>query len=171
MRASRIMATLFRVTGRSMTELQQSGNVITAPAVILNRARLRPPPLPKAMLERDALIQRLSASGNRLTLLTSPLGYGKTTLMAACAINMDEDWGWLRCCSADNQPAVFLQHLAALFGLLPSSPEQEQTLGTALFNALEARSRPFTLFLDDLHLLRSPGTRRLLNELIGFAAP
>ena len=93
MRASRIMATLFRVTGRSMTELQQSGNVITAPAVILNRARLRPPPLPKAMLERDALIQRLSASGNRLTLLRDVNGDGRYEQHGVFAQNLNAPYG------------------------------------------------------------------------------
>ncbi|WVM91553.1 hypothetical protein ULG90_16215 [Halopseudomonas pachastrellae] len=45
------------------------------------------------------------ARGRRLALLRSPPGYGKTTLMHACALQLQQDWLWVRCSSADNQPA------------------------------------------------------------------
>ncbi len=155
-----------------MTELRHADGSMRPAQGLLSRARLRPPPLPEARLERESLLQQLVDTRCRLTLLTSPLGYGKSTLMASCAARLDSDWGWLRCCSDDNQPAVLLQHLAAALQL-PSllDDTDEPSLSAALLNALESRSQPFTLFLDDIHLLRSPRARKLVSELIAFAAP
>ena len=87
-----------------------------------DHARLRPPPLPAEPLARTALLDTLMqhlAQGRRLALLRSPPGYGKTTLMHACALQLQKDWLWLRCSSADNQPAQLHSQLAALLMVPP----------------------------------------------------
>ncbi|MEL0167373.1 MAG: LuxR C-terminal-related transcriptional regulator [Pseudomonadaceae bacterium] len=148
----------------------------SVPATVqVNRARLRPPALPASLLARDPLLETLqsaSRSGASLTLLSSPLGYGKSTLMAAAAARITDEWGWLRCSEDDNQPQVLLYHLLALTGApLTADDHDEQQLTTRLFNALEERNERFTLFLDDLQLIRSPRARRILDQLLCFAAP
>ena len=137
-----------------------------------DHARLRPPPLPAAPLARTALLDTLMqhlAQGRRLALLRSPPGYGKTTLMHACALRLQQDWLWLRCSSADNQPAQLHSQLAALLAVPP--PDNPAYLETALFNQLEARQAPLMLFIDDLHLLRSTPARQLINRLLALATP
>ena len=136
------------------------------------QARLRPPPLPAAPLPRTELLDRLTqhlSQGRRLALLCSPPGYGKTTLMHSCALQLQQDWLWLRCSSADNQPEQLHSQLAALLGVsLPADPAHLETL---LFNQLESRQTPLVLFLDDLHLLRSNPARQLINRLLTIATP
>ena len=137
-----------------------------------DHARLRPAPLPAEPLPRTALLDQLMqhlARGRRLALLRSPPGYGKTTLMHACALQLRQDWLWLRCSSADNQPAQLHSQLAALLAV--PQPDNPAHLETTLFNQLEARQAPLVLFIDDLHLLRSNPARQLINRLLAVATP
>ncbi|WVM90191.1 AAA family ATPase [Halopseudomonas pachastrellae] len=136
-----------------------------------DHARLRPPPLPAELITRSVLLDQLMqhlARGRRLALLRSPPGYGKTTLMHACALQLQQDWLWVRCSSADNQPAQLYSQLAALLAVPPGNPAHQET---ALFNQLEARQAPLVLFIDDLHLLRSSPARQLINRLLTLATP
>ncbi|WP_280282268.1 LuxR C-terminal-related transcriptional regulator [Pseudomonas sp. BN415] len=104
-----------------------------------------------------------------MSLLSAPLGYGKSILMAQYAAGLKGPWAWLRCATADNQPHVFLAHLAAALGISPEpSAASEEALWGVIVNNLEQRTERFTLFLDDLHHLRARGTCGYLNELLEF---
>lgn len=141
-------------------------------APILNRARLRPPSLPAGVVSRLQLLKRLEEaafSGCRLSLLSAPLGYGKSILLAQYAARLEGAWAWLRCATADNQPRVFLAHLASAVGLQPEAlNNSEDVLWGAIIDNLEQRKGRFTLFLDDLQHLRARRTCGYLNELLEF---
>ena len=56
-----------------------------------------------------------------LRLVSAPLGYGKSTLLAQYAASLNTPWAWLRCAATDNQPAGFLTQLHCALKL-PRAP-------------------------------------------------
>ena len=146
------------------------------PAIKLNP--LRPPALPARALERPRLLERLSqasATAGRLTLLCAPLGYGKSTLLSQYVQRLPGAWGWYRLSAADNQPLHLLLHLHAALALAPlAAPrpaDHEEALWSAILEHLERSPEPFTLVLDDLHLLRARRACDYLDQLLRFAPP
>lgn len=159
------------IAGTSYQFHQISRNSMMRPP-ILNPARLRPPSLPIGLLSRIQLLRRLgeaAQAGCRLSLLSAPLGSGKSILLAEYAGTLASAWAWVRCVTTDNQPRVFLAHLAAALGLPPETMgDSEEALWGGIIDNLERRRERFTLFLDDLHHLRSRRTCAYLNELMEF---
>ena len=85
----------------------------------LLRTKLYTPPVRPGLVSRQRLIERLNEGlrlGRRLTLVSAPAGFGKTTLLS--------DWlkrvpnaAWLSLDEGDNEPARFWAYvLAALRG-------------------------------------------------------
>ncbi len=145
---------------------------------LVNPSQLRSPPLTDKTLARPRLLQCLEESasrGCRLTLLSAPLGYGKSTLLAQYAASLQTPWAWYRLETADNQPLHLLLHLHAALGL--ASPEHnlvaadEPRLWSAILQRLEHTADHFTLILDDLHLLRTGRARHYLEQLLRFGPP
>lgn len=134
--------------------------------------RLRPPTLPASTLARPQLLQQLGAPA-LFTLVSAPLGYGKSTLLAQYAASLSTPWAWLRCASADNQPAGFLAHLHCALQL-PQAPlgrADAPLLWSDILTFLEHCTQPFTLFLDDLHLLRDKVACGYVDELLRYPPP
>ena len=67
-------------------------------------AKLSRPVRLEGTVIRERLLQKLTAAGNyRLVLVTSPAGYGKTTLVSQWAAGKS-DLGWVSLDEGDNQP-------------------------------------------------------------------
>lgn len=140
------------------------------------------PLLRTGVVPRPHLIQRLNeglASGHKLTLITAPAGFGKTTLVGewigACGCPV----AWLSLDEADNDPARFLLYLVAALqtvkagigeGLLaalqsPQPPSIEPIL-TLLLNEIAAFQGPFVLVLDDYHEIDARSVDQALTFLL-----
>src|SRR5512139_974302 len=80
-----------------------------------------PPPCP-ALVKRPRLTLDLSkALTRRLTLLSAPAGYGKTTLVSSWLREADIASTWLSLDEGDNDPIRFLQYfLSALHKVVPT---------------------------------------------------
>src|SRR5689334_3614146 len=83
-----------------------------------------PPPTPKAVL-RPRLIERLDEGLRRkLTLVSAPAGFGKTTLLSAWVAGCERRVAWLSLDEGDSDPARFLTYLiAALQTVAPNVGE------------------------------------------------
>lgn len=139
-------------------------------------SKLRSAPLPSRAIVRPQLLQQLHDSAERgclLTLIATPLGYGKSTLLAQYAASLSTPWAWYRCDASDNQPLSFLAHLCSALQLpLPErllSTRDESLLWAAILTDLEHRHARFTLFFDDLHRLRAKAACHYLDELLRHA--
>src|SRR5512138_1319918 len=77
------------------------------------------PPVRLEMVPRGRLVHLLDrAEPRRLTLVSAPAGFGKTTLVAAWARQSPKSVGWISLDEGDNDPARFWSYfVAALHGL------------------------------------------------------
>ncbi|WP_369959251.1 LuxR C-terminal-related transcriptional regulator [Pseudomonas benzenivorans] len=134
-------------------------------------------------LERTALVERLLAARDRpLTILCTPAGYGKSTLLGQLRLRLQAAGvrvAWLSCDEVDGEPQRLLRYLVAAiaeqrpgFGgrtlaLLQgeeSLPHQE--LIDAFLVELAGIEGRQQLILDDVHHLRHPDLAPLARGLI-----
>ena len=97
-----------------------------------------PPPRPKVVL-RPRLIERLNEGLHRkLTLISAPAGFGKTTLVSEWVADCERPTAWLSLDEGDNDPTRFLTYLvAALQTIAP-------TIGEGVLAALQSPQPPPT---------------------------
>src|SRR5512137_2689304 len=82
-----------------------------------------PPPRSKIVL-RPRLIERLNeglSSGRKLTLISAPAGFGKTTLVSEWVAGCGRPVAWLSLDEGDNDPTRFLTYLIAALQTLALS--------------------------------------------------
>lgn len=150
--------------------------------------KLSIPPLRRDVVHRPRLIERLDEAlqpGHRLTLVSAPAGFGKTTLIAAWLRHLqttqDAAWAtpWLSLEEGDGDPTRFLTYLVAALqaadpaiglaalGMLQSpQPAPPESLLSTLINDIAVTPRPFALVLDDYHLIRSLPVHEQLAFLV-----
>ncbi|MCU6664984.1 HTH-type transcriptional regulator MalT [Silvania hatchlandensis] len=118
---------------------------------------------------RERLLAKLSGANNfRLALVTSPAGYGKTTLISQWASGKS-DLGWYSLDEGDNQQERFASYLIAAIqqatnGHCVTSEVMVQkrqyaslsSLFSQLFIELAEWHRPLYLVIDDYHLITNP---------------
>ena len=129
-----------------------------------------PQPRPKIVL-RPHLIERLNeglSSGRKLTLISAPAGFGKTTLISEWLAGSKRPVAWLSLDEGDSDPTRFLTYLVAalqtiatnigegVLGVLQSHlPPSTESILTALINEITTISESFILVLDDYHVIDS----------------
>ena len=78
--------------------------------------KLYSPPIHSNLLFRPDLMHKLETGlgmGRRLTLVSAPTGYGKTTLVASWLNDKSRRSTWLSLDSEDNNPSRFLYYLVS----------------------------------------------------------
>jgi LuxR family maltose regulon positive regulatory protein len=135
------------------------------------------PPIRPEMVPRPHLIEQLSTglrSGRKLTLISAPAGFGKTTLLSEWAADCKRPepevrFAWVSLDQGDNDLARFwayfiaaLQRIhvgigeAALAMLRSPKPPPAEAFLTGLINEITAAGlEPFALVLDDYHLIKT----------------
>ena len=140
-----------------------------------------PPPRTTIVL-RPRLIERMNAGltkGGRLTLVSAPAGFGKTTLVSEWIAQYGRSVAWLSLDGSDNDPARFISYLIAaiqtikvgigeslLAALHSPQPLQIETILTVLINEISAIPENFLLVLDDYHSIDSQGVDQALGFII-----
>ena len=161
---------------------------MTAPdnAAPLLETKLFIPKLRRGVVGRPRLIERLRrGTDSKLTLISAPAGFGKTTLLAEWLASSEDDAGsaaWLSLDPSDRQAPTFwsyvitaLQTVAPGLGTTslsmvrePQPPPMESILAT-LVNELSATPTRSVLVLDDYHLIDAQeiheGVASLLEHL------
>ncbi len=135
-------------------------------------------------VSRSRLLDRLDAglrARRRLTLISAPAGYGKTTVATDWLHAQTSPFTWVGLDEADNDPHRFLTYLiAALERVDPaygtgarSLLRGAQSTGTApltlLINDLVEVGSPVIVVLDDYHLIRAPEVHTLVEFLLEHA--
>lgn len=126
---------------------------------------------PRLLMSLDKAFQR------KLTLISAPAGFGKTTMLGSWTVNHPASVAWISLDQNDNAAGRFWHYVeASLIGLIDNPPQ---------FHPEESLERPFTiesvcaniaglaeligdhgiLILDDFHLIQSPD---ILSDLVFF---
>ncbi len=160
--------------GRSDKRSGEAG----ARAVLL-ATKLHVPAMGSQLVHRTALLDVLSSGRHRkLTLLSAPAGWGKTTVLAQWALAAGEDdrFGWLSLESSDNDPVWFWMYVIAALQntspgvgiraveLLAMGADPVQVVLPTLLNDLDTIASPMVLILDDYHMVVS----RAVHEQLAF---
>ena len=150
-----------------------------AERAVLLATKLHVPALGGQLVHRGALLEALSAGRRRkLTLLSAPAGWGKTTLLAQWALGAGEDqrFGWLSLDRSDNDPVWFWMYVVAALQkvspgvgtraveLLAMGADPVQVVLPTLLNDLDTIASPMVLILDDYHLV----VNRAVHEQVAF---
>src|SRR5215208_8316704 len=136
-----------------------------------------PPPQPKVIL-RPRLIERLDEGLHRkLTLVSAPAGFGKTTLLGGWLTALPRPTAWVSLDEGDSDPSRFLSYLVAalrtiapnigegILGALQSpQPPPTESILTALLNEISTIPDDFVLVLDDYHVIDA----RVVNDALTF---
>ena len=150
-----------------------------AERAVLLATKLHVPAIGGQLVHRAALLDALSAGRRRkLTLLSAPAGWGKTTLLAQWALGAGEDqrFGWLSLDRSDNDPVWFWMYVVAALQkvspgvgtraveLLAMGADPVQVVLPTLLNDLDTIASPMVLILDDYHLV----VNRAVHEQMAF---
>ena len=149
-------------------------------ASLLVATKLHAPRRRADAVDRPLLIGRLRRGArSKLTLVSAPAGFGKTTVLAeflAAAHESERTAAWLSLDQSDNEPLAFWAHvIAALQTAVPGlGATAAQALETgqgpvepvlaALLNELGATSTDIDLVLDDYHVI----DRREIHDAVAF---
>ena len=154
------------------------------PAPILVTKLYIPPHRVNVVL-RPRLTERLNEGLHRkLTLVSAPAGFGKTTLVSEWIASYARPVAWLSLDEGDNDPVRFISYLVAALqtikagigkGLLaalqsPQPPAIESVL-TFLLNEITTIPDNFIFVLDDYHLVESKQVDQAVAFLIGHLPP
>lgn len=136
------------------------------------------------LVSRPDLLERLNhdllqgqAFARKLTLVSAPAGYGKTTLVIEWLSQLGLPSGWFSLDEGDADPHRFAAYLVAALQqvdesigkntatlLQTSNPPPEEIIFTTLVNELSAAASPILLVLDDYHTIQAPA----IHKQIGF---
>jgi len=157
------------------------------PTPLLQTKLYIPQPHPN-LVPRPHLVGRLEEGlrqGRRLTLVSAPAGFGKTTLLAAWARDCGKPVAWLSLDESDNDPVRFLAYLVAALqriepgigeGLLenlstrrladPDAALSHEEVLAELLNRLNGIQGPFILIVDDYHVITAQAVHDVLAFLV-----
>ena len=129
---------------------------MTMPLVI---TKIKVPPVRENRVHRSRLLAQLKASLDRkLTLVSSPAGFGKTTLLSEFAHDCDRPVAWFSIDAEDDDPVRFMSYLiaslesiqagwgASLYPVLQSpKPGNFAMLTAIIINKISGDFPPFVL--------------------------
>ena len=149
--------------------------------------KIQVPPLPPKTVQRTRLLETLDRGlqpNFRLTLLSAPAGYGKTTLLNAWVQDRVFPTAWLSLDEGDNDPIRFMSYLlAALESGIPAldipSPVEEQfsegeiqeRILIPLINQMGQSPRQTLIVLDDYHFIHNQTVHDRMGYLIDRLPP
>jgi LuxR family maltose regulon positive regulatory protein len=147
------------------------------PITLLN-TKLYIPPIRSGLVARPRLVERLESNIDcKLTLVSAPAGFGKTTLLSEWIHEQKRSAAWISLDKGDNDLTRFLAYFISAFrdieGMMleeslamiesPQLPSMEVLLTPLINSATESRTQ-FALILDDYHLI----TNTQVHDVVRF---
>ena len=139
-----------------------------------------PPRLPASSVRRERLLARLDEGlARKVSLLSAPTGFGKTTLVRMWIANRAVPSAWVTLDDHDNDPVRFWTYVCSALRTLDSTlgkatlsmltgpqPPSFVALLTPLINDLARLEAASVLVLDEYHAIRSTDVRDGISFLI-----
>lgn len=137
---------------------------------------------------RPDLIERLNLGlSGKLSLISAPAGFGKTTLVIEWLAQLPQDShraAWISLDENDNEIIRFITYLiaavqmiwpdfgsAALASLSAAQTLKVEAITHELLNEWAQNAAPMLLVLDDYHVVEDPAIHQFVNFLIDYAPP
>ena len=154
-------------------------------AIPLLKTKLYVPPLRPEWVPRPRLVERFKVGlQSKLTLVSAPAGFGKTTMVSEGLRSSQIPAGWVSLDEGDNDPTRFwsyfissLQTVQAdmgksVLGLLQSpQPPPIQSILTTIINEMSGVNEEFALVLDDYHMIEAQPIHDAVNFLLNHLPP
>jgi len=156
-------------------------------SITLLTTKLYIPPVRADLVPRPRLMERLNAGlrlGNRLTFVSAPAGFGKTTLVSEWVSGCGRPVAWITLDENDNDPLRFMTYFVAALqeveaglgqGLLDTIQSSKlpaiESLFLALINQIANVSDPFILVLDDYHLIEEQSVHNIISFTLEHLPP
>jgi LuxR family maltose regulon positive regulatory protein len=155
-----------------------SSKISVSPPLI--HTKLQMPRLSGKLVERLHLIERLNRGLDRkLTLVSAPAGYGKTTLIVMWLKTIDRQSAWLSLDEYDqNLPQYLAYFIEAVRTIHPKACNETASLirapqippveylANSIINDISALPEGFILVLDDYHTIKEQAILDLMDRLI-----
>jgi LuxR family maltose regulon positive regulatory protein len=154
---------------------------------LLIKTKTNIPALKRDLVLRKWINEALSEgirAGRKLTLISAPAGFGKTTLVCEWLEMCKIPAAWISLDENDGDAARFLTYLVTalqtlitgvgegvLAALQSSHPSSAKDLLTTLLNELSSTEDDFILVLDDYHTIDSKDVAELLTFLVEHMPP
>ncbi len=153
---------------------------------ILLATKTQVPPMPRQLVPRTRLDTLLDNNvlQNKLTLLSAPAGYGKTTSLIRWAHSADRPVAWLSLDERDNDFHRFFRYIleawqhaqpgivdSALGILLSGINAESEKILAHFINAAAAPGGDLVIVLDDFHLIDDESILEALAYLIDHLPP
>ncbi len=146
------------------------------------KTKLHAPAINQNIISREKLLPKLGhARECKLTLVTAPAGYGKTTAVLDWLGKCGLSYAWVSLDAGDNDPATFWRYVGtALDGIARGiGKDTEYVLASRemlkaniqlniIIDRLSEVQSDFLLVLDDLHLISDPSILTGLSYLIDY---
>lgn len=137
------------------------------------------------LVPRTRLVERLQRGlEQKVSLITAPAGFGKTTLLAEWLGMSGRAVGWLSLDTSDSEPSLFWAYfiktlrrchptvgLQALSVLQSGHTRDSHAVVRLLINDIHATDADFVVVLDDYHLIDSEEIHQALAFLIDHQPP
>ena len=136
------------------------------------------PPARSKIVPRHRLIEQLNKGlHHRLTLISAPAGFGKTTLVSEWIVGCERPTAWVSIDEGDSDPISFLTYLISAMQTINAGIGSEvleviqasqlppiESILTTLLNEISTIPNEFFLVLDDYHLIDA----RLVDDTLTF---
>ena len=147
-------------------------------SITLLNTKLYIPPIRSDLVARPRLVERLESNMDRkITLVSAPAGFGKTTLLSEWVHDRNRSAAWISLDKGDNDLARFLTYFITAFHNIGNTMREEtlqlvespklpsiEVLLTPLINSATESSSQFVLILDDYHVI----TNTEVHEAVRF---
>lgn len=143
-----------------------------------------PPPHPLNLVRLRLINEVTEGLHRKLTVVSAPAGYGKTTLVSQWASRAPVKAAWLSLDKNDNDPGIFFKNLIACLQTV------QRNIGTDAFRMLQSERKPsmeallkktieqigmalqdFVIVLDDYHLIEAPSVHNIITFFLEYLPP
>jgi len=141
------------------------------------------------LIVRSSLIEKLNSfydpfHDHKMTLVSAPAGYGKTTILTQWITHFNNPVAWLSLDEKDNDPFIFLQYLIAALqsvdatlgvsaaNLLQTAKKQSLTaILIPLLNDISVNQKKISVILDDYHYIQAREVHEILRYIFDHMPP
>jgi LuxR family maltose regulon positive regulatory protein len=164
---------------RTETWRQEASTPLSSYPFSLLRIRLEIPSVHLMTITRARLLTQLNrCQGFKLTLVSAPTGFGKTTLLSKWANQNSLAVAWISLSESDNDLEHFWACVVnALTSLATDTDAREpeilalnspESIVAAMTNLASALAQEFALVLDNYHIIQNPQIHLVLTRLLDY---